>query len=112
MPGLLLVWVAFLGAYLAMRKEGHIGFDLLTDSLSTKGRKAVTILRTVLIAGFLCLLFQQSVRMIWVAGRTEIETAEIAQGWFMLILPISAILLLLALFRQLANSLSESDRDR
>ena len=28
-PGLLLVWVAFLGAYLAMRREGHIAFDMV-----------------------------------------------------------------------------------
>ena len=34
--------------------------------------------------------------MIRVSGATEIETAEIAQGWFMLILPLAALLLALA----------------
>ena len=34
--------------------------------------------------------------MISIAGATEIETAEIAQGWFMLIMPIAAVLLLIA----------------
>ena len=32
-PGLLLVWIAFLGAYLAMRKGGHISFGLVMESL-------------------------------------------------------------------------------
>ena len=34
--------------------------------------------------------------MIRVSGATEIETAEIAQGWFMLIIPIASILLMIA----------------
>jgi TRAP-type C4-dicarboxylate transport system permease small subunit len=92
-PGYLLVWVAFLGAYLAMRKEGHIAFELLVDALSPRIRQFMIFINTSLIIGFLLLLFWQSIRMIRVAGATEIETAEIAQGWFMLILPIAAILL-------------------
>ncbi|WP_350334426.1 TRAP transporter small permease [Coralliovum pocilloporae] len=95
-PGLLLVWVAFLGAYLAMRKDGHIAFDLFVQSLPRKGRLLVQGVNTVLISGFLVLLFWQSIRMIQVSGATEIETAEIAQGWFMLILPIAAVLLTIA----------------
>ena len=38
-PGYLLAWVAFLGAYLAMRREGHIAFDLLAESLPRMGRR-------------------------------------------------------------------------
>ncbi len=95
-PGLLLVWVAFLGAYIALRNEGHISFDLLVDRLSKRKRMLVEGINACLIAGFLLILFWQSVRMIRVSGRTEIETAEIAQGWFMLILPVSAVLLLVA----------------
>ncbi len=95
-PGLLLVWVAFLGAYLAMRREGHIAFDLFVNSLAPRPRLVLAVLRTLLIGGFLLLLLWQSIRIIMVSGGTEIETATIAQGWFMLILPISAVLLLVA----------------
>ena len=96
-PGYLLVWIAFLGAYLALRAEGHISFDMLVDKLSGKPKKFVEWLNVLLIAGFLCLLFVQSIRMIRVSGRTEIETADIAQGWFMAILPIASVILLIAL---------------
>ena len=105
-PGLLLVWVAFLGAYLTMRRNGHISFDLLAEALPAPLRKAVALLNAVLITGFLLVLFWQSVRMIRVSGRTEIETAEIAQGWFMLILPLASVLLFLALLPQIRAALS------
>lgn len=104
-PGYLLAWVAFLGAYLAFRREGHIAFDLLVEKLSKGNQKLVAILNGILIGGFLVMLFWQSVRMIKVSGATEIETAEIAQGWFMLIMPMAAILLLIALGVRLNETL-------
>ena len=106
-PGLLLVWVAFLGAYIAMRQEGHIAFDLLLTKLNRKVRRIVIGINSILIIGFLCLLVWQSIRMIWVAGATEIETAEIARGWFMLILPISAVLLILAVLHRFLSEIRE-----
>ncbi|MBX2880948.1 MAG: TRAP transporter small permease [Granulosicoccus sp.] len=99
-PGLLLVWVAFLGAYIAMRHEGHIAFTLFLEKLPYKARRIVTGISTSLISAFLVLVFIQSLRMIKVSGRTEIETAEIAQGWFMLILPLASVLLLIAVIQR------------
>ena len=99
-PGLLLVWVAFLGAYIAMRQEGHIAFTLFLEKMPHNLRRLVTAVNTLLICTFLILVFVQSIRMIKVSGRTEIETAEIAQGWFMLILPIASVLLLIAIIQR------------
>ncbi len=110
-PGYLLAWVAFLGAYLAMRREGHIAFDMLVEALSPRWRKAIAILNAVLIGGFLAMLLWQSIRMIRVAGRTEIETAEIAQGWFMLIIPIAAILLGIAVLVRLRETWNTNGGD-
>lgn len=99
-PGLLLVWVAFLGAYIAMRQEGHIAFTLILDKLPKYWRRVVNAINTLLISGFLLLVLWQSIRMIRVSGRTEIETAAVAQGWFMLILPIASVLLLIAVIHR------------
>ena len=50
--------------------------------------------------------------MIRVDGSTEIETAEIAQGWFMAIMPLAALLLGLALVARLvARGRERPDRD-
>ncbi|SNZ21177.1 TRAP transporter small permease [Cohaesibacter gelatinilyticus] len=110
-PGLLLVWVAFLGAYLTMRREGHIAFELLEESLPKVWRKILRGINTALICGFLVLLFWQSIRMIRVAGATEIETAEIAQGWFMLIMPLAAVLLFIATIQRfLSQTMQDNER--
>ena len=107
-PGLLLVWVAFLGAYVAMRQEGHIAFTLVLEKLPHRYSIFVKSINTILISGFLLLVLWQSVRMIRVSGRTEIETAAIAQGWFMLILPIAAVLLLVATLHRFLTEIKQS----
>ncbi len=109
-PGFLLVWIAFLGAYLAMRGQGHIAFDMLSEKAGPVIKKVLLLLNTTLICGFLTMLLWQSIRMIRVSGRTEIETAEIAQGWFMAIIPLSAVLLIVAvLVRFLAQGTKSNE---
>ena len=107
-PGLLLVWIAFLGAYLAMRAGGHISFDVLVDMLSPKPRRILQSFVNLVMAIFLTSLLFQSIRMIRVGGATEIETADIAQGWFMLVIPIFSVLLLIALAIRTVQSWKEA----
>ena len=95
-PGYLLVWMALLGGYLVLRKDGHIAFTLFRENLPRPVRNALIWLCSALMLGFFVNLLFQSVRMIRVSGATEIETAEIAQGWFMAVVPLSAALFILA----------------
>ena len=110
-PGLLLVWIAFLGAYLAYRKEGHISFDMLVDSLPEKIKRFVITATESTIMAFLLILLYQSIRMMMVDGETEIETAEIAQGWFMLIIPLSAALLCFAILIDIFSRWNNKKKD-
>ena len=100
-PGYLLVWIAFLGAYLALRRDGHIAFDLFLNALRPRARWVMRSVIDGAVLGFLLVLLWESIRMIRVDGATEIETAEIAQGWFMAIMPLAAVLLGLALVLRL-----------
>jgi TRAP-type transport system small permease protein len=96
-PGYFLVWIAFLGAYLAVRSRGHISFDMLMDKLPERPRRLAAVAVNLLVIGFFCLLLVLSVKMISIVGDTEIETAEIPQGVFMAVLPIACVALIAGL---------------
>ena len=69
---------------------------MLVNKLPKGLQSLITLMTTALIVSFFGALLWQSVRMIRVSGRTEIETMEIAQGYFMAILPISSVLFIIA----------------
>ena len=96
-PGLLLVWISFLGAYLVQRRDGHIRFGMLVDALPVRVRTGIGMAVDLALLAFFVLVFVQSLRMIWIDGATEIETADIMQGWFMTVIPISSALLMVAI---------------
>ncbi len=104
LPGLLLVWIAFLGGYLALREGKHISFELLVDKLPAGVGRVVRALTLLAVAAFLGMVLLEAVRMIRSSGATEIETAEVAQGWFMLAVPVSAALMLVACLVQIASA--------
>ena len=95
--GYLLVWISFFGAYLALRHEGHISFDMLLERLPRPGERAARTVIDLVLAGFFGVVLWQSVRLISIVGRTEIETAAIPQGWFMAVLPLASGLIVCAL---------------
>lgn len=96
-PGYLLVWISFLGAYLTLRRGGHIRFGVLVGKLPPGPRRRLEVAGGLFTAGFWGLVLWQSVRMMRIDGATEIETVNLAQGWFMAVLPWSAALLIIAL---------------
>ncbi|RXJ78069.1 C4-dicarboxylate ABC transporter substrate-binding protein [Arcobacter sp. F155] len=96
-PGYLLVWLSFLGAYLAERENLHIKFDLLVDSLPTKLKNLFQMIPTIMSIIFFALLFYFSIKMIDIDGSTYIETIDIYQGVFMMIFPIASFILIIAL---------------
>ena len=95
-PGYFLVWISFLGAYLAMRDKKHIKFDMLLEHCNHKLKSLIELAVDLLTLAFFFMLFYYSILMIIIDGSTEIETAEIAQGYFMLIFPLSSFLIILA----------------
>lgn len=92
-PGYLLVWLSFLGAYLATRHEKHIGFELWIHQLPPITLRWVRSLTDGLLMAYFIILGYFSAVMIAIDGNVDIETAAIPQGWFMLVLPIATILL-------------------
>ncbi len=101
--GYLLVWISFLGAYLALRRDGHISFDMLLEKLPRPAERGVRVLIDLILIGFFAIILVLSIRMISVVGATEIETAEIPQGVFMAVLPVSSAVIIVALIADIAG---------
>ncbi|SME93682.1 TRAP-type C4-dicarboxylate transport system, small permease component [Tistlia consotensis] len=97
LPGFLLVWIAFLGAYLAARDDGHIAFDLLVAKLPRPLSGLLSALVELSVAGFALLMVWLSLAMIRRVGWREIETLPLPQGLFMAVLPVAFALIALAL---------------
>ena len=96
-PGYLLVWLSFLGAYLAERENLHIKFDLFVESLPFKLKNFLQMIPNILSLIFFVILFYFSILMIDIDGATYIETIDIPQGFFMLIFPFASFLIIIAL---------------
>ncbi|ABE58081.1 TRAP transporter small permease [Chromohalobacter israelensis] len=96
-PGFLLVWIAFLGAYIAARDQGHIAFDMLVEAFPPLLKRIVQVVGETAVIGFFVLLGIKSWQMIDRVGGRSIETLPIAQGVFMSVLPIASTLMVIAL---------------
>ncbi|GHC23756.1 TRAP transporter small permease [Aidingimonas halophila] len=96
-PGFLLVWIAFLGAYLAAREQGHIAFDMLLESFPPLLKRVVKVVGDMAVIGFFVLLGIMSWQMIERVGGRSIETLPIPQGVFMSVLPLASALMVVAL---------------
>lgn len=96
-PGYLLVWLSFLGAYLAERESLHIKFDLFVESLPNNLKNIFQMIPNLMSVIFFSLLFYFSIQMIIIDGETFIETIDISQGYFMMIFPIASFFIVIAL---------------
>ena len=88
------------------RNPGHINFDLLIDK-NKDFKYKITIFNYFAIIVFFIIFLVLSSKMIMIDGATEIETADIAQGYFMLIFPIASVLLILAYIEQVIKLIKE-----
>jgi TRAP-type C4-dicarboxylate transport system permease small subunit len=95
--GYLLIWISFLGAYLAAREGQHLGIDMLMDRLPEGGRRALRSAVDLALVLLFALVLVYSLRWIRVSGGREIETAEIPKGIFMSVIPLAMALLIVAL---------------
>lgn len=102
--GYLLVWTSFLGAYLGVREDRHIAFDLFVDALSPFRRKILQTVTDLLVLAFFILLVYESIRMLRVVGNSPLSTIEmIPVGVFIASMPICSAGMVLALCLRIAE---------
>ncbi|MGH7265631.1 MAG: TRAP transporter small permease [Candidatus Rokuibacteriota bacterium] len=94
---LCLVWVTFLGAYLAMRRGQHIAMDVVYERLGRRGRRVADAVGTLLLALFFLVLawYGTAYAQAFMGARSPF--LGFPQGVTYFALPAGAVLLLLAL---------------
>jgi TRAP-type C4-dicarboxylate transport system permease small subunit len=102
--GYALVWTSFLGAYLGVREDRHIAFDMFVERLSPPKRKILQTITDLMIIAFFILLTYESVRMLRVVGNTPLNTVEaIPVGFFIAAMPICSLGMIMALCLRIAE---------
>lgn len=104
---LMIVWLTFLGGYMALREKKHIGFSLLVQKLSPQAQQIVAIAGQVLIILFLLVMIKEGVLFAQKFANvpmpyTQFPIGKVAYTVF----PISGVLMLLQMVQDLSEALS------
>ena len=94
----LMVWVAFLGAGLALRQGRHVAIEMLQDRLPSKARRMTRHLVALLLILFMGILIVLGFQFAHFAWDQETPVLNIPQGIPYLAVPIGALLLMIQLF--------------
>jgi len=94
----LMVWVAFLGAGLALRQGRHVAVEMLQDRLPPTARRMTRHLVALLLIVFMGILTVLGFRFAHFAWDQETPVLNIPQGIPYLAVPIGALLLVMHFF--------------
>ncbi len=104
---LMIVWLTFLGGYMALREKKHIGFNLLVKKLSPQVQQIIIIVGKVLIIVFLLVMIKEGVLFVRKFANvpmpyTQFPIGKVAYTVF----PISGVLMLLQMVQDLSQAIS------
>lgn len=94
---ILLAWVTFYGAALAALKGSHIGVPELIRLLPPSARVTFTLLARALVFGFFILLAWVGYAVLEIlASDTLVALPEVSVVWAQSVIPVSAVLFIIA----------------
>ena len=96
---LMIVWLSFVGAYMAMRENKHIGFDLLISKFSPRARTFVALIGNLLILVFLLVVFWEGIAFSREFLNVGMPYTNLPAGWlYYSVFPVSGALMILQTF--------------
>jgi TRAP-type C4-dicarboxylate transport system permease small subunit len=96
----LFVWIAFVGAVVAMGSHLHYGFDYVMERCPFSVRRAVGVLMSLLTVGFFLLCLIAGFEAVWIVSGQKSPSLQISMGWVYAALPVGSMLMLLHLVEQ------------
>ncbi|MGI6558310.1 MAG: TRAP transporter small permease [Limnochordia bacterium] len=86
------VWLSFIGAYMAMRKNSHIGFNLLVAQLPDVWQAYIAVLGNLLVLWFLLVIVQQGIITMGLTMQDPMPYTGISIGlWVYSVFPIAGL---------------------
>jgi TRAP-type transport system small permease protein len=104
-PRYLLIWIAFLGAAICVDRKEHIAFDILYSRLPRRPRAVLRWAIDLLILAFGFVMFWWGIVFVEDFGGDLMETLPFKNYWYYVVMPISGLLIMLFVARDLLNSL-------
>ncbi len=104
---LLFVWVAFLGADMALRKRAHIGIDYLVKRLPNSTRAVLDLVLGVLVLAFLVTMTVMGYRLTMLNLERQFGDSGISYAFVTAAVPVGCLLLAITLTAQILETLRE-----
>ena len=101
--GYLLVWLTFLGAVLARSYHQHIGIDNVLESVSPRARRVLELTTHGLMVAVHVVLLVYGAQLVLRFLTERASTVDIPVGLVYLVIPLSALLMLLIEAIQIAR---------
>lgn len=111
---ILLIWLTYIGAAVALKRKGHIAVDAFLGLFPEAFRHVVDIVTSILVIAFSAFLCFQGVTFALLSERTIFPALQVPVSWQYLGLPVGCFLMviygsahLVASVRQIRNGKAE-----
>lgn len=92
---ILIVWLSFLGAYMAMREKKHIGFGVLVEQFPRRLQAAVNLIGRVFIVLFLLVVVKEGSGFVREHVDIPMPYTDVSTGWMVYsVFPVAGGLML------------------
>jgi TRAP-type C4-dicarboxylate transport system permease small subunit len=101
------IWMILLASGIAMRKNMHVGVDILLRKLNVKAQKIIVTVSTIVITIFLIMVLKGSVQLIIVGAQSTSPAISIPMWIPYLSIPIGIVYIMLELLILTFNKLKQ-----
>ena len=101
---LLFAWAAFLGAHQALRRDEHVGVDLVPRRLAPRPRAALEVGLWAIVAAFLLLLVYFGAQLTLLKLERRLSDTPMSYAWVTAAVPVGCALLLVTVVRKLVGA--------
>jgi len=96
----LYIFIIFIGTFLGIRRNTHIGLNIFIERLSPQIQNIIEIIRNIILMAYFIFLIFLGFKFVGFGMHQMTLTLGIAKGWIYLVIPISAILMFIAIFQR------------